>query len=112
MTATTHHGTDDDAAAHGDGPRGSRALLVYAGLVIAAAALVGGLLLGHGMADDGPERVTDPVSLGFVRDMSTHHAQAVRMSEIAHRRTAAAPTQTSVTSRSTSSTPSRARSGS
>ncbi len=94
MTATTHHETDDDAAAHddhaarGDGPRGSRALLVYVGLVIAAAALIGGLLLGHGMADDGPERVTDSVSLGFVRDMSTHHAQAVRMSEIAHRRSA------------------------
>ncbi len=38
------------------------------------------------MSAHGPERVTDAVSLGFVRDMSAHHAQAVRMSEIAHRR--------------------------
>lgn len=88
MTATTRRETDDDAVADEHGPRGSRALLVSAGLVIAAGALVAGLLLGHGMADDGSERVTDPVSLGFVRDMSTHHAQAVRMSEIAHRRSA------------------------
>ena len=38
------------------------------------------------MAAGGPQRATDAVSLGFVRDMSVHHAQAVRMSEIAHRR--------------------------
>lgn len=87
MTATTHRGTvehadDGDARA----PRTWR--LLPAGLALATAALLGGLLLGQGMADDGPERVTDPVSLGFLRDMSTHHAQAVRMSEIAHRRSA------------------------
>lgn len=40
------------------------------------------------MADGGPERVTDPVSLGVVRDMSTPHAQAVRMSAPPHRRSA------------------------
>jgi uncharacterized protein (DUF305 family) len=67
--------------------RGLPAWLLPAGLALAIAALLGGLFLGNGMAAaDGAERVTDPVSLGFVRDMSTHHAQAVQMSEIAHRR--------------------------
>jgi uncharacterized protein (DUF305 family) len=66
--------------------RGLPAWLVPAGLGLAVLGLLGGLLLGRGMAAEGAERVTDPVSLGFVRDMSVHHAQAVRMSEIAHRR--------------------------
>lgn len=67
-------------------PRRLPAWLLPAGLALATVGLLGGLLLGRGMTDDGAERVTDEVSLGFVRDMSTHHAQAVRMSEIAHRR--------------------------
>lgn len=72
----------------GDGARrpGLPAWLVPAGLALAIIGLLGGLLLGKGMAAEGAERVTDPVSLGFVRDMGTHHAQAVQMSEIAHRR--------------------------
>lgn len=48
--------------------------------------LVGGLLLGRGMNGAGPERSTDEVSVGFAQDMSVHHAQAVQMSEIVHRR--------------------------
>ncbi len=91
MTDRTHRATDDLPAAEADdvsGGRRSRVLLLPAGLTLAVAALLGGLLLGRGMAADGPERATDPVSLGFLRDMSTHHAQAVRMSEIAHRRSA------------------------
>jgi uncharacterized protein (DUF305 family) len=89
MTATTHTGNDDAAAPAFPAPVPlSRAWLVPAGLALAVAALLGGLLLGRGMAGEGPERVSDQVSLGFVRDMSTHHAQAVRMSEIAHRRSA------------------------
>jgi uncharacterized protein (DUF305 family) len=91
MTDTTQRATDDPAAAAGnDGGEGRRfrALLVPAGLALAVVALLGGLLQGRGMAAEGPERVTDSVSLGFLRDMSTHHAQAVRMSEIAHRRSA------------------------
>ena len=89
MTAATRPDTDDDAVTDQDDStaRPSRALLVPAGLALTAAALLAGLLLGRGMAD-GPERVTDPVSLGFVRDMGVHHAQAVRMAEIAHRRSA------------------------
>lgn len=66
--------------------RGLPAWLVPVGLALAVVGLLGGLLLGKGMADEGAERVADPISLGFIRDMSTHHAQAVAMSEIAHRR--------------------------
>lgn len=75
---------------HDDVPAGRRlpAWLVPAALALALAGLLGGLFLGRGMAASGAERVTDEVSLGFVRDMSTHHAQAVRMSEIVHRRSA------------------------
>ncbi len=87
MTATTSR---TDGAARGSEADGasarSRAWLLPAGLALATGALLGGLLLGRGMSAAGPERMTDPVSLGFVRDMSVHHAQAVRMSEIAHRR--------------------------
>lgn len=61
-----------------------RLLPLLAGLS-ALVALVGGLVLGRGMASGG-ERVDDPVSIGFARDMNTHHAQAVAMSEIVHRR--------------------------
>lgn len=65
-------------------PSRSRAWLVPAGLAVALVALVGGLALGRATA--GTARVTDEISIGFARDMSTHHAQAVRMSEVAHRR--------------------------
>jgi uncharacterized protein (DUF305 family) len=76
-----HHGSATPAR------RGLPAWLVPAGLALTVLGLIGGLLLGRGMAAaDGAERVTDPASLGFVRDMSVHHAQAVRISEIAHRR--------------------------
>jgi uncharacterized protein (DUF305 family) len=85
--AAEHH--DDGAHPHDGAARpGLPAWLVPAGLVLAIAGLLGGLLLGKGMSAEGAERVTDPVSLGFVRDMGTHHAQAVQMSEIAHRRSA------------------------
>ncbi|MBC7373258.1 MAG: DUF305 domain-containing protein [Frankiales bacterium] len=80
-SASVHHHHDDALSR-----RRPPAWLVPAGLALAIAGLLGGLLLGHGMAADGAAQVDDPVSVGFVRDMSTHHAQAVRMSEIAHRR--------------------------
>jgi uncharacterized protein (DUF305 family) len=67
-------------------PGRARGWLLPAGLALATAGLVGGLLLGQGMVEQDIVPVTDATSLGFVRDMSTHHAQAVRMSEIAHRR--------------------------
>jgi uncharacterized protein (DUF305 family) len=52
---------------------------------VALLALVGGLLLGRGM-NSGPVEVSDAVSIGFLQDMKVHHAQAVEMSEIVHRR--------------------------
>jgi uncharacterized protein (DUF305 family) len=79
MTTTDQH--------DGEVPvRRSVSRLLPVGLAVVAVALAGGLVLGQGMASGGPQRVTDAVSLGFVRDMSVHHAQAVRMSEVAHRR--------------------------
>lgn len=48
-------------------------------------ALTAGLLLGRGLHTSAAG-VTDPVSLGFLRDMKTHHAQAVEMSAVIHRR--------------------------
>ena len=59
--------------------------LLAAFLVVLA--LGGGLLLGQGM-DDGAPRVDSPVDVGFAQDMKIHHAQAVEMSAIAHRRAA------------------------
>ena len=76
-------GPDAVAAA----PSRGRAWLVPAGLALTLCGLLGGLALGRGLAADGLEPVTDTVSLGFARDMGIHHAQAVQMSEIVHRRT-------------------------
>ena len=81
----TTAGTTRDSE-HPARPPRSRHWLLPAGLALVTAGLLGGLLLGKGMASPGVERVTDPVSIGFVRDMGLHHAQAVRMSEIVHRR--------------------------
>jgi uncharacterized protein (DUF305 family) len=61
-------------------PRGRRATVVLAVLVLlAGAALVARAVTG-GPGADGPEA-------GFARDMSAHHAQAVRMSFIVRDRT-------------------------
>lgn len=65
--------------------RRSRAVLVPLGLAVALLALVGGLLLGRGTAPGLPD-VDDAVSIGFLQDMKVHHAQAVAMSEVVHRR--------------------------
>lgn len=58
---------------------------LFAGLGVVLA-LVAGLLLGRGL-DPGTPQV-DAVSIGFAQDMKTHHAQAVEMSAVLHRRTA------------------------
>ncbi len=57
------------------------------GLGWLAAVLVFGLLVGLAIGLLGPRLTTpgdDSVEAGFLRDMSTHHAQAVEMSMIAH----------------------------
>lgn len=68
----------EDAAA----PRGRRAAVVLAVLVLAAGAVLVGLSVARSgrPGADGPEA-------GFARDMSAHHAQAVRMSFIVRGRT-------------------------
>jgi uncharacterized protein (DUF305 family) len=79
--------TDSDAAAQAavsDDPPAPRS---RRGLIITAAALVVGLLLGA-VVGLLYRPLTEPkdtsVEAGFLRDMSTHHAQAVEMSMIAH----------------------------
>jgi len=59
--------------------------LLLAGLLVLLA-LAGGLVLGRSTAGGVP-RVVDPVDIGFAQDMKVHHAQAVLMSAVLHRRT-------------------------
>ncbi|HEX5204893.1 DUF305 domain-containing protein [Paractinoplanes rhizophilus] len=79
--------TDPDAAAeaaasiNGSRPRTGR------GWLLVVAAIVVGALLGLGVGLLAPRLSTpgdDSVEAGFLRDMSTHHAQAVEMAMIAH----------------------------
>jgi uncharacterized protein (DUF305 family) len=63
--------------------RRSGALLLAALMVVLA--LAAGLALGRGTVD-AVERVDAAVDVGFARDMKVHHAQAVRMSAVLHRR--------------------------
>jgi uncharacterized protein (DUF305 family) len=79
--------TDPDAAADPAAPVEAPAPRSRRGLIITAAALVVGLLLGA-VVGLLYRPLTEPkdgsVEAGFLRDMSTHHAQAVEMSMIAH----------------------------
>ncbi|NMO56051.1 DUF305 domain-containing protein [Actinoplanes sp. TBRC 11911] len=82
MTVSTDAGAPAEAPVNGVTPgRGNR------GLVWVIAALVVGAVLGLGAGLVIPH-FTKPgdtsVEAGFLRDMSTHHAQAVEMSMIAH----------------------------
>jgi uncharacterized protein (DUF305 family) len=76
----------DSRHQHDETPSSSRRpwLMLLAGFV-AALALLGGLLLGKGMAASS-NAVTDEVSVGFLRDMKIHHALGVEMSTVLHRR--------------------------
>jgi uncharacterized protein (DUF305 family) len=82
MSISTDPDAAATAAAPADAPTSRRR-----GLILTAAALVVGLLLGVAVGLLYP-RLTQPgddsVEAGFLRDMSTHHAQAVEMSMIAH----------------------------
>ena len=84
MSVSTDPGAVAPASAPENGSTPSRA---RRGPLRLAAALVVGLLLGLGAGLLIP-RLTLPgdnsVEAGFLRDMSTHHAQAVEMSMIAH----------------------------
>jgi uncharacterized protein (DUF305 family) len=79
--------TDSDAAAQAAAPVGPPAPRSRRGLILTAAALVVGLLIGV-VVGLLYRPLTQPgdgsVEAGFLRDMSTHHAQAVEMSMTAH----------------------------
>jgi uncharacterized protein (DUF305 family) len=79
--------TDPDAAADAAAPVGPAPARSRRGLIITAAALVVGLVLGITVGllyRPLTEPKDNSVEAGFLRDMSTHHAQAVEMSMIAH----------------------------
>ena len=80
--------TDSDAAAEAAAPvNGTTPGRRGRGWLLVVAALVVGTLLGLGIGLVAPRLSTpgdDSVEAGFLRDMSTHHAQAVEMSMIAH----------------------------
>lgn len=61
---------------------------VLALATVLALALGVGLVIGRASGQPDGLAVKDPVSIGFARDMSVHHAQAVAMSRFVHRRTA------------------------
>ena len=85
MTVSTSAGTAADAAAPADGPPPRRDFQFGVGWL--AALLIVGLLLGAGgtfLANRATTPGDTSPEAGFLRDMSTHHAQAVEMSMIAH----------------------------
>jgi uncharacterized protein (DUF305 family) len=81
MTTVATHEPDHDV----DDPRTARLLVVPGVLAMLLIALIAGLFLGRGMSAPASPS-TNYVDLGFARDMTTHHAQAVEMSEVVHRR--------------------------
>src|SRR5919112_3586397 len=84
MTLSTETGATDTAAPVDGAPRRRE---IRFGVAWLAALLIAGLLLGAGGAFLAT-RATTPgdtsAEAGFLRDMSTHHAQAVSMAMIAH----------------------------
>jgi uncharacterized protein (DUF305 family) len=84
MTISTDPGAAAPPAAPAGGPAPDRP---RRGTIWLAVTLVLGILLGLGVGVLIPRLTTpgdDSVEAGFLRDMSTHHAQAVEMSMIAH----------------------------
>jgi uncharacterized protein (DUF305 family) len=79
--------TDPGAAALAAPVTGATTVRRRRGLLSLAAVLVVGLLIGLGAGLLIPRLTTpgdDSVEAGFLRDMSTHHAQAVEMAMTAH----------------------------
>jgi uncharacterized protein (DUF305 family) len=85
MSISTEPGAAAEAAAPVNGTEPRRRLTF--GTAALAGVLVFGLIVGLAANLLGPRLRTpgdDSVEAGFLRDMSTHHAQAVEMSMIAH----------------------------
>jgi uncharacterized protein (DUF305 family) len=85
MTVSTTSGSAADAATPLNGATPKRPFTF--GVAWLAALLIVGMLLGAGGALFATRNVhpgDDSAEAGFLRDMSTHHAQAVEMSMIAH----------------------------
>jgi uncharacterized protein (DUF305 family) len=77
--------TDQGAAAPAAAPTGDR----RRGLLLVAVALLVGAVAGLGIGLLIPRLTTpgdDSAAAGFLRDMTTHHGQAVEMSMIAHQK--------------------------
>jgi uncharacterized protein (DUF305 family) len=84
--------TDSEAAASVTASEnGSARGRLSRGWILLVGALAAGIVLGLGIGLVIPHLTTprdDSVEAGFLRDMSTHHAQAVEMSMIAHQTSA------------------------
>ena len=78
MTATAGRGTDSAPSAGADRLRTALLAVIGAGLLV----LGGGL--GFALGSDRPP--SDSVDVGFSRDMSAHHLQAVEMANLAQAR--------------------------
>ncbi|GIM91462.1 DUF305 domain-containing protein [Paractinoplanes toevensis] len=88
MTVSTDSDAVAEAAASVNGNRPTRSRRT---LLLVIAALLVGTVLGVGIGVVVPHLRTpgdNSVEAGFLRDMSTHHAQAVEMSMIAHEKSA------------------------
>src|SRR3712207_1482209 len=78
MTATREQAVGAPPAAGGRGLRAVLLAVIGVGLLL----LGGGLAVALGIGSD-PEPTADSVDVGFARDMSAHHLQAVEMANLA-----------------------------
>ena len=78
MTATREQAAGAPPAAGGRGLRAVLLVVIGVGLLL----LGGGLAVALGIGSD-PEPSADSVDVGFARDMSAHHLQAVEMANLA-----------------------------
>lgn len=77
---------DDRPEAEAGQPAGPRLHPAHVVFALVLLLLVGAVGVVLGQRTAGDRTLTDPVSIGFARDMQTHHAQAVAMSAPLHRR--------------------------